>query len=83
MRSRVPIPIRLPPATAFDWKQLNAVNNPEEMQEYYNDDVTGLLWAPAKHEHRDLFTIPSMLVLPTIGFKIMHSLGPKVMPHEL
>jgi hypothetical protein len=59
------------------------VNNLEEMQEYYNYDVTGHFWALAKHVHRDWFSVPRMLVLPTIGFKIMHLLGPKVIPCEL
>jgi hypothetical protein len=81
--SRVPIPIKLPTVATFDWKQLTAVNNPEEIQEYYKDDAAGRLWVPADHKHRDLFTVPRMLVIPTIGFKIMHLLGPKVMPHEL
>jgi hypothetical protein len=81
--SRILILIKLSLVATFDWKQLNAVDNPEGMQEYYNDNATGRLWAPAKHEHRDPFTVPRMLVLPTFGFKIMHLLGTKVMPHEL
>ncbi len=81
--SRVPITIKLSPVATFDWKQLNAVDNLERMQAYYDDNATGQLWALAKHENRDPFMVPRMLMLPTIGFKIMHSLGAKVMPDEL
>jgi hypothetical protein len=81
--AQVPVPIKLPPVATFDWKQLTAVDDPEEMQEYYDDNATGCLWALAKLMHRDPFMVPRILVLPTIGFKIMHLLGPKAIPHEL
>ncbi len=81
--SQVLIPIKLPSVATFKWKQVNAVDDPTEMQEAYKDETPGWLWTPEDKVYRQPFNVPRILVLPAVGFKIFHLLGSKVMPHEL
>ncbi len=81
--TRFPIPIKLPLLASFEWKQLNAGDNPGGLDDDYKDQPPGQLWAPDATEQRTQTTIPCLLTLPMIGFKIFLSLGSKVMPHEL
>jgi hypothetical protein len=82
MPTRVPIPIKLPPLATSEWKQVNAVDNPDGLDNKYEDQLPGQLWTPDSNKHRTPFTVPRLLALPTIGFKIFLSLGSKIMPHE-
>ncbi len=82
MPTRVPIPIKLPLLATFKWKQVNAVNNPNSLDNDYEDQPPEQLWTLDANKHRTPFTVPRLLALPTIGFKIFLLLGSKVMPHE-
>jgi hypothetical protein len=83
MPTRLSISIKLPPLASFEWKQVNAVDNPNGLDDKYKDQPPGQLWAPDTTKQRIQFTIQCLLALPTIGFKIFLSLGSRVMPHEL
>ncbi len=83
MPTRFPIPIKLLPLASFEWKQVNTANSPNGLDNKYKDQPPGRLWAPDATKQRTQFTIPRLLPLPTIGFKIFLSLGSRVMPHEL
>jgi hypothetical protein len=80
--TRVPIPIKLPPLATFEWKQVNAVDNPDGLDKEYKNEPPRQLWTPDLAEQRTPFTVPRLLALPTIGFKIFLSLGSSVMPHK-
>jgi hypothetical protein len=75
---------RSPPLASFEWKQGIAIDNPNRLDDKYKDQPPGQLWVPdATKKQRTQFTIPCLLTLPTIGFKIFLSLGSRVMPHAL
>jgi hypothetical protein len=80
--TNVPIPIKLPPLATFEWKQVNAVDIPNSLDKEYEDQPPGQLWTLDENKHWTPFTVPRLLALLTIGFKIFLSLGSKVMPHE-
>jgi hypothetical protein len=80
--TRVPIPIKLPLLATFEWKPVNAVDNPNGLDNEYKNEPPGQLWTPDAAEQRTTFTVLRLLALPTIGFKIFLSLGSRVMPHE-
>jgi hypothetical protein len=80
--TRFPILIKLLPLASFEWKQVDAVNNPNGLDDKYKDQPPGQLWVPDATKQRTQFIILRLLALPTIGFKIFLSLGSKVMPHE-
>jgi hypothetical protein len=67
----------------FEWKQVNAVDDPTGMHKAYEGKTRGWLWMPEENIYRQPFNVPRILVLPTVGFNIFHSLGSKVMQHEL
>jgi hypothetical protein len=79
--TRVPIPIKLPPLATFEWKQVNAVDNPNGLDKEYKNEPPGQLWTPDAAERRTPFTIPRLLALPTIGFTIFQSLRIRVVLH--
>ncbi len=78
MLTRVAILVKLLPLAAFEWKQVNAVNNPNSLDNKYKGQAPGQLWMPDANKHRTPFTVPRLLALPTIGFKILLLLGSKV-----
>jgi hypothetical protein len=80
--TRVPIPIKLLPLATFEWKQVNAVDKPDGLDKEYKNEPPGQLWMPDAAEQRTPFTVPRLLTLPTIGFKIFLSLGSRVMQPE-
>ncbi len=44
--TRVPIPIKLPPLATFEWKQVNAVDNLNSLEEEYKNEPPGQQWTP-------------------------------------
>ncbi len=60
---RFPILIKLPPLASFEWKQVNAVDNPDGLDNKNKDQPPGQLWAPdaIKQGHSSLFhaSLPS------------------------
>jgi hypothetical protein len=82
--TRMPTPVKLPPRSSFEFPQLEVVDDPDLMEDAYEvSGVTKTLWQPLGTVTKQPMMVPRMLVLPNIGFKILHAMGGQVMPHEL
>jgi hypothetical protein len=80
----MPTPVKLPPRSSFEFPQLKVVDDPCLMEDAYMESgATGTLWQPLGTITKQPMMVPQMLALPYIGFKILHAMGGRVMPHEL
>jgi hypothetical protein len=79
--TRMPTPVKLPPRSSFEVPQLKVMDDPCLMEGVYEESgVTGTLWQPLGTITKQPMTVPQMLALPNIGFKILHAMGGRVMP---